>query len=84
MQMVVRISCVTNFGLLNMFGDIHIYRQEVEFGLLVMLNNNMFWLVMLFNYDFRLVIIGSGLKVEFRFMLVCCHFFYVVGFFIMV
>ena len=84
MQMVVRISCVANFGHLNMFGDIHIHRQEVKFGFLVMLNNNVFWFVMLFNYDFRLVIRGRGLKVEFRFMLVCCHFFYVVGFFIMV
>ena len=82
MQMVVRISCVTNFGHFNMFGDIH--RQKVKFGLLVMLNNNVFWFVMLFNYDFRLVIRGRGLKVEFRFMLLCCHFFYVVGFFIMV
>ena len=80
--MIVRIFCVTNFGHFNMFGDIH--RQEVEFGHLVMLNNNVFWHVMLFNYDFRLVISGSGLKVEFRFLVVCCHFFDVVGFFILV
>ena len=59
--MIVRIFCVTNFGHFNMFGDIH--RQEVEFGHLVVLNNNVFWLVMLFNYDFRLVISGSGLEV---------------------
>ena len=82
MQTIVRISCVANFGHFNMFGDIH--RQEVKFGLLVMLNNNVFWFVMLFNYNFRLLIRGRGLKVEFRFMLDCCHFFNVVGFFIMV
>ena len=54
MQTIVRISCVANFGHFNMFGDIH--RQEVKFGLLVMLNNNVFWFVMLFSFDFRLVI----------------------------
>ena len=80
--MIVRIFCVTNFGHFDMFGNIH--RQEVEFGHLVVLNNKMFWFVMLFNYDFRLVISRRGLKVEFRFLMVRCHFFDVVGFFIVV
>ena len=60
-----------------MFCDIH--RQEVKFGHLTMLNNNMLWLVVLFNYCLRLLIRRRRLKVKFRFIMLFNNLFLVIS-----